>query len=78
MNEQALIDFVLHQAALPLALLAVGYSIVTYRSGRVRTKIGRVLSREAAPFRFWFEVVGALAVAVVLSLTGSLYLLGRA
>ncbi len=78
MNEQVLIDFVLHQAALPLALLAVSYSIVTYRSGRVHTKIGRVLSREVAPFRFWFEVVGALAVAVVLSLTGSLYLLGRA
>lgn len=78
MNEQALIGFVLHQAALPLALLAAGYSIAAYRSGRVRTKIGRVLSREAAPFRFWFEVVGGLAGAIVLSLTGSLYLLGRA
>lgn len=31
MNEQALIGFMLHQAALPLALLAAGCSIATYR-----------------------------------------------
>ncbi len=77
MTTQVLIGFLFHQAALPLALLAAWYGIATYRSGRIRTKAGHVLSRQQAPMRFWSEVVGGMAVAIVLTLTGSLYLIGR-
>lgn len=65
MNEHAIVGTALRQAALPLSPLAAGYSIVSYRRGRGRTKIGRILLRDTAPFRFWLEVAGELVVAVI-------------
>ncbi|CAM2198526.1 conserved protein of unknown function (plasmid) [Paraburkholderia kururiensis] len=77
MTTQVLFEFLFHQAALPLALLAAWYGIATYRSGRIRTKAGHFLSRDRAPVRFWSEVVGGLVIAMLFALTGVLYLIGR-
>ncbi|WP_155624437.1 hypothetical protein [Burkholderia diffusa] len=77
MTKQVLAEFVLNQPALPLALLSICYSIATYRSGHTRTEVGRILSREHAPFRSWFEVVASFVAAIILAASGSRYLLER-
>ena len=74
-TKQTVVDFLLHQAALPISLLMMWYSIATYRRGATRTKSGAVITRYRSPIRFWTEVAGGIAIAVALAITGTSYLI---
>ncbi|WP_154678125.1 hypothetical protein [Paraburkholderia nodosa] len=67
-TKEMVVDFLLHQAALPLSLLMTWYSIATYRKGATRTKSGSIITRHRDPIRFWTEVAGGIAIAVALPL----------
>ena len=74
MTKESLTAFLIGPAGLPLAIALAIYARHAYKRRKFKLKDGRELPAEAAPFRFWVEVLGALGLALVLSVSGSVWL----